>query len=76
MDPVDFPQRNVTMAKDQPRYRPLPAHRTPAGEVISCWRPTPEELADLNAGKPLWLRCYTFNHPLQPVLLGTDNPWE
>lgn len=36
----------------------------------SAWLPTPEELALLNAGKPLILSIYGYSHP--PVALYVD----
>jgi hypothetical protein len=61
--------RPVVFAKDQPQYRQLPAMVTPAGHVVTNWRPTTEELARLNAGDPITLVAWTFNQPLQPLLL-------
>jgi hypothetical protein len=46
---------DLTFAKDQPEYLPLPALVTPDGRVISTWEPTPGDLALLNAGSPLTL---------------------
>jgi hypothetical protein len=51
-------------------YEPLSSIKTPDGKVASQWRPTPEELAALNAGQPITLIVWTFNAPLQPVCLG------
>jgi hypothetical protein len=38
--------------------------------VISYWRPTPEQLALLNAGKPLFLSFMGATHP--PVAVGVE----
>ena len=57
-------------AADQPEYEALPSIKTPDGKVISQWKPTAEELARLNAGEPLTLIVWTFNHRLQPITLG------
>ena len=45
MTPKQFKEANVTFAKDQPEYQPLPALKldTPTGEVISCWKLTARE---------------------------------
>lgn len=41
--------------------------------IISCWKPTPEEIADLVAGKSVWLGILTGIQP--PVWLTTANPF-
>jgi hypothetical protein len=38
--------------------------------VISYWMPTPEQLALLNRGKPVFLSCLGQTHP--PVSIGVD----
>lgn len=42
--------------------------------IISCWKPTPEEIADIVAGKPVWLGILTAVQP--PVYLTTSNPFK
>jgi hypothetical protein len=75
MRPIDFPEKNCTFAKNQPEYLPLPAYKSPDGEVISCWGLTlKERVKVLFAGK-LWLRILTFNNPLQPQRPSIDSPF-
>lgn len=75
MKPIKFPEWNVTMGIGQPEYDPLVAHRTPSGEVISCWRPSlVERLKVLFRGR-IWLHVHTHNSPLQPVFLQADHPF-
>ncbi len=38
--------------------------------VVSYWQPSPEELALLNAGKPVYMSCWGTTHP--PVAIGVD----
>lgn len=79
--------REVTFAKDQPPYRPLPALVTPDGIVISTWKLEPGELALLSAGAPLTLSvwhgrfaslcecgrgCSHLLHPVKLEVGGTD----
>lgn len=64
----------VTYAKDQEPYLPLPAWRTPDGKVVSRWRLGPNELALLKNGVDVYLTVYTFNHPLQPIMLTVGPP--
>ena len=76
MKPVDFPEQNAVLAKDQPEYLPLPVHRVaePEGRVISCWQLTfRERLAVLITGR-VWLTQMTFNEPLQPQLPSVESP--
>ncbi len=73
MKPTTFPEVNVTFAKDQPEYLPLPAFRndSPQGEVISCWQLSfRERIRILFTGK-LWVSLMTFNKPLTPSFFST-----
>ncbi len=68
MKPIEFKEQNVTYAKDQPEYQPLPAFKsdTPQGEVISCWKLTIRERLILLFTGRLWVSLMTFNRPLTP----------
>lgn len=59
----------VIIAKDQPEYIPLPASVDNNGVVMTEWEPTAEELQKLFTGGRIRLWIYTYNHPLQPVML-------
>lgn len=74
MNAVDFQGVNVTYAKDQPEYNPLPAMRipTPMGEVITCWELSDEELEYVMKTKRIYLSQLTFNSALQPIRMMTD----
>lgn len=55
--------------------RPLAITRVTYGPeympgVVSYWQPSPEELALLNAGRPVYLSCWGMTHP--PVAIGVD----
>ena len=77
MNLIDFPEQTVVIAKDQPEYLPLPAHRfkdDPQGRIACCWRMTlRERLRVLWTGR-LWHQVLTFGQPLQPQLLSTEKP--
>lgn len=75
MTPVEFPEMNVVYGKGQKEYLPLPARRTPGGEVISCWELTPQERAVVAITGRLWLRQYTFATALQPILMQVERPF-
>lgn len=50
----------------------LPIHRHSRG-VISCWRPTADDLVRLNLGGPIYLMVEGATHP--PLLLLTESPF-
>lgn len=75
MKPVDFPGRNIIFAENQPEYNPLPAFSdSKQGVVLTVWKPTFwERIKILFLGR-IYLQVITFNEPLQPVYLTTENP--
>lgn len=68
MTPITFEGSNTVFAKDQPPYRPLPAHRSATGRVTSCWALNWRERVALLLTGRLWLAQLTFGQPLQPLL--------
>lgn len=75
MELVEFAGQTVVIAKDQPEYLPMPAHRAPDGTVTCCWRLSFRERARLLFTGKLWHQVLTFNQgPLQPQLLLIDRP--
>lgn len=71
---IEFPEQNRVYARNQPQYRPLPAHVDPIGCATFCWKlPLKDRLIVLFTGK-LWHQVMTFNQPLQPQLLMTEKP--
>lgn len=78
MTPTTFSEANITFAKDQPEYLPLPAHYEPTdpqGTVTSCWRLSwRERLSVLFRGR-MYLSILTFHTPLQPQLPSTTPPF-
>lgn len=74
MKPVAFPEQTVVMAKDQPEYLPLPAHRDAEGLVTTCWKLTfKERLIVLFLGK-FWFQQHTFGMRLQPQRPSVEMP--
>lgn len=73
MKPVHFPESNVTFAKDQPEYQPLPAFKndSPQGEVVSCWQLSLRERVRILFTGKLWVSLLTFNKPLTPSFFTT-----
>jgi hypothetical protein len=72
---VEFPEQTVVIARKQPEYRPMPAHVSEDGNIVtSCWSPSlTERLKILFTGR-LWLQAMTFRSPLQPQLLSVAKP--
>jgi hypothetical protein len=74
MQPVSFAGSNITFAKDQPEYLPLPAHKDEQGTVTTCWQLSLKERIRLFFSGRLFLTVLTFNTPLQPQLPSVHNP--
>lgn len=75
MNILEFPECNVTYAKDQPEYLPLPALKMEDGEIVTCWQPSIlERLRILFSGR-IWLNILTFNKPLQPLRISATKPF-
>ena len=72
MRPIEFPEKNVVYAENQPEYLPLPAHKTADGDVITCWELSEQEILEIATNGRLWLVVKTFNNPLQPIFLTTN----
>jgi hypothetical protein len=74
MEIIKFEGCNVTYAKDQPEYLPLPAYRNISGDVTSCWKMNfKERLKALFTGK-VYFTLLTFNNPIQPQIASIDKP--
>lgn len=73
MKPKQFKEVNVTFAKDQPEYQPLPAFRndSPQGEVITCWELSFKERLRVLFFGEVWVSLMTFNKPLTPSFFTT-----
>lgn len=76
MRPVEFPEQDVVIAKDQPQYLPLPAyrHRDETGALTFCWKLDLWERLYLLATGRLWHTVLAFGQPLQPQLLEVQRP--
>lgn len=73
MKPTEFKEANVTFAKNQPEYLPLPAlaFKDPQGIVITCWRLSFWERIKLLITGRVWVSTMTFLQPIQPLYLTT-----
>ena len=74
---IGFPEQTVVIAKDQPEYLPLPAHRFEGdaqGRIAFCWQLSWRERLSVLLRGVLWHQVLTFNQPLQPQFLAIEKP--
>lgn len=69
-----FPEASVTIAKDQPEYISMPAHKADDGVVTCCWQMSWRERIRVLITGRVWHQVMTFRAPLQPQLLSTSKP--
>lgn len=74
MKPIKFKGQNVVYAENQPEYLPLPALqlKDESGTVITCWELSSDELEEIKLTGKIYLSMFTFNQPLQPVMISTN----
>lgn len=87
MEPIDFPQRNLMLAEDQPEYQTLPVHvdwrqmQTPDGpkkvawSMTVCYELSEAEIAEIIANKKIFYRQMLFGNQFQPIFLSTKDPF-
>jgi len=77
MKAVKFKQQNCVYAKNQKQYIPLLVHKInePEGRVISCWKGRFRDRLRFLFNGRIFLSCMTFNKPLQPLDMQTENPF-
>jgi len=79
MKPIPFKKQNIEIAKDQDEYLTLPARilQNREQEVVSCWKLSWRELLNLIFTRRIWLSCWTFGNPLQPIRMEVvpDKEW-
>lgn len=78
MTPIKFEGVTHTLAEDQPQYLPLPIQRLhdEVENVISCWKLTDEDIAQLKITKIIWVSQWTFGNLLQPQRISLKKPKE
>lgn len=76
MIPVQFPESNGTLARDQGEYEPLPiyAFQDEEGRIACCFRLSPAEIEEINRTRTLWVQQLTFGRRFQPIALSTQRP--
>ena len=76
MIPVQFPEANAVLARDQDEYEPLPIHRfyDAEGRIAMCFRLSPAEIEEIMRTKTLWIQQLTFGHAFQPIACSIQRP--
>lgn len=76
MIPQRFPESNTVMRRPagmtEEQCADIHAY-TNGQQVITCWRPTPEELVKLNLGEPVWLSL--MGPTMQPAHVTAHHPF-
>lgn len=82
---IDFPQRNVMLAENQPEYETLPIH-VPLDEngvltdaespCTCCFQLNKEEIDEIVRTGQIWFTQYTFGNAFSPITMSTQNPFE
>jgi hypothetical protein len=73
LDPEDrWGVSEITFAKDQPEYIPLPALKFQDGLVVTRWGLSWKERLTILLGGSVYLGMLTFNNPLQPIRISTS----
>ena len=76
MEAISFPEQNIIFNKPESmtdeECGPLPAYRG-EGQIISCWKLSPEDLAKVQETGAVWLSIVGLQQP--PVWVGPDSPF-
>lgn len=67
MKAKEFLGFNITIAKDQPEYTPLPAFVAPDGTTVVCFELSQEEREKVMQTGEIWMQIMTFGGKLQPI---------
>lgn len=78
MTPVEFPERTLVLAENQPEYTPLPVHISPDNThaMTACFELSDDEIQTLLKTKRIWYTQLTFGNLFHPIILSVDNPFE
>lgn len=76
MIPVQFPEANVLIGRDQDEYEPLPVYRfgDAEGRVAFCCRLSDAEIDEIVRTRSLWVQQLTFGNHFQPIVLTVERP--
>lgn len=76
MIPVQFPESNAVLARDQGEYEPLPIYHfnDVEGRIACCFRLSDAEIEEIQRTRTLWVQQLTFGRRFQPIALSTQRP--
>ena len=76
MIPVQFPESNGVLARDQGEYEPLPIYsfNDAEGRIVFCCRLSEWEIDEIRRTRTLWIQQLTFGRRFQPIALSTSRP--
>jgi hypothetical protein len=76
MIPVQFPEANAVLAREQGEYEPMAVYHfgDAEGRIACCFRLSPAELEEIARTKTLWVQQLTFGRRFQPIGLSTQRP--
>jgi hypothetical protein len=76
MIPVQFPESNGVLAREQGEYEPLPIYYfgDKEGRIAFCCRLSDAEIADIVRTRTIWYQQLCFGRPFQPLALSTQRP--
>lgn len=77
MKPINFPEANLELAKNQPEYEPLHVCKCQStlqngeicdlGECIACFELSPDEIEKVRQTGCIWISQLTFNKGFNPI---------
>lgn len=68
---VDFEGANITLIGNGGNIKSIPAHRdAPTGQLITCWKLSTEELAEIAETGHVWLSLLTHESPPPALVSG------
>ncbi len=76
MIPVQFPESNGVLARDQGEYEPMAIYHfgDAEGRIACCFRLSDAEIEEIRQTRTLWVQQLTFGRRFQPIGLSTQRP--
>ncbi len=74
---VVFKEQNALLGLGQEGYDPLPVHLDESKEQVLtiCWRPTSEQLKQINETGEIWQQFLTLGNGFLPTLVWSEKPF-